>query len=431
MFHLGWFLKGGIGVQGWSTGWTGAIATSWMKPDLYIDMARALEEAGFDYIMIEDSLMIRDTYKSNMQFALARAISAPKMDPMPMIPLIAQATSRIGIIATLATSFTHPFHAARLGATLDLLTQGRVGLNLVTASAHRSAQNFGYDEHFEHDHRYEMAEEWMEVANALWNSWEPDAIVADEEQRLYVDHEKVHPINFSGRFYKCRGPLNVCPGPQRRPVICQAGGSNAGRSFAAKHADTIVGAVGGVAGMKAYRKDMSERMRSFGRRPEDCKLLFLVAPVLGDTVEEAQAKNEREKAATAADLEARLSNLSYVSGLDMAQFDLDGPVPAALEKGNGHQSVVAEYIRSGKTLRQMLSYSPLESIEIVGTPESAAAQMGEIMDEVGGDGFLISNAVTRKSIGEITGGLVPALKRRGLVRKAYAHEHFRANLLEF
>lgn len=429
MFHLGWFLKGGIGVTGWGDPWAGDIGGNWTSPARYIAMAQALEEAGFDYIMIEDSLMIRDTYQDSMSFALSNSISAPKLDPLPMVPLIAQGTRHIGIIATLATTFNHPFHSARLAATLDHLTNGRVGLNLVTASAHRSAQNFGYDRHFEHDHRYEMAHEWFDVVDALLESWAPDAVVRDAENRVFTDAAKVNPINFEGKFYKSRGPLNVCPGPQRRPVICQAGGSPAGRDFAARVADTIVAAANGAGKMKAYRHDMSTRMRGHGRDPSSCKMLFLVSPIVRETLAEAQDAAARERAATAADLDARLSNLSYMSGVDMAQFDLDGPVPDVMRQGNGHQSVVDQY--AGKTLRQALEYSPLESVELVGTPDGVAAQMDELMQEVGGDGFLIANTATRRAIGEIADGLAPALRRRGLIRTGYDHALFRDNLLAF
>jgi FMN-dependent oxidoreductase (nitrilotriacetate monooxygenase family) len=431
MLHFGWFLKGGLGVQSWGSDWTGDIAHNWMKPGIYTGMAQALEEACFDYMMIEDSLMIRDTYRSNMQVALARCLSAPKMDPFPMIPLIAQATSHIGVIGTLNTSFYHPFHAARLGATVDHLTEGRVGLNLVTGSAHRSAQNFGFDEHFEHDHRYEMAGEWFDCFDALLKSWEPDAIVADHEGLIYTDYTKVHAVDFNGQFFKSRGPLNVAPGPQGRPVICQAGGSPAGRAFASRCSDTIVAGVAGVAAMKNYRDDISARMKGHGRNPTDCKVMFLVSPVLGDTDAEAKDKAERVHKASQDDLELRLSNLSYVSGLDMAKYDLDLPLPPEILEGNGHKSVVEEYARSGKTLRECLKYSPLESLDLVGTPDTVAAKMGEIMQEIGGDGFLIANGVTRKAIAEIADGLSPALKRRGLMRKGYSKKTFRENLLEF
>jgi alkanesulfonate monooxygenase SsuD/methylene tetrahydromethanopterin reductase-like flavin-dependent oxidoreductase (luciferase family) len=172
--------------------------------------------------------------------------------------------------------------------TLDHLTGGRVGLNLVTAHNDRTAQNFGLDRHYEHDLRYEMADEWMEVVNRLWESWKPGAIVADPETGMFADHTKVHPIEFEGRFYKCRGPLNTAPGPQRRPVICQAGGSPAGRAFAAKHAETIIAKARAIAAAKRYRDDIHARMTTHGRQPAQCKILFGTSIVLGETMDEAR-----------------------------------------------------------------------------------------------------------------------------------------------
>ena len=225
-----------------------------MEPDLYIDLARALERACFDYMLIEDGSFVADAYKGSPEWYLHNAYSVPKSDPVPLVPLLAYFTKRLGIVPTVTTSFYPPFLAARLGATLDHLTHGRVGLNIVTAHNDRAAQNFGLDRHYEHDLRYEMADEWMEVANRLWASWEPGAIVADPESAMFADHTKVHPINFEGRFYKCRGPLNTAPGPQGRPVICQAGGSPAGIAFAAKHADSVIAKVRGVAAAKSFRQ---------------------------------------------------------------------------------------------------------------------------------------------------------------------------------
>nr|MDT0666593.1 LLM class flavin-dependent oxidoreductase [Micromonospora sp. DSM 115978] len=164
------------------------------------------------------------------------------------------------------------------------------------SSSHRSAQNFGYDRHFEHDLRYDMAGEWVELADRLWDSWEPGAVVMDPRTEVFADYRKVRTVDFEGQYYKCRGPLNVPPGPQRRPVICQAGGSPAGREFAAKYADTVIAVPFGVEAMKAYRDDMSARMVANGRKPSDCKVLYLVSPVLGETDAEAQEKLARRRA---------------------------------------------------------------------------------------------------------------------------------------
>ncbi len=432
MFHMGWFLGAGFGVQGWRNHFSGAIATEWMKPTFYIEMARALERACFDYLMIEDSSMINDTFRGSMEVTLARAAGAPKSDPVPLVPLIAAGTSRIGVIATITTTFYPPFLAARLGTTLDHLTDGRVGLNLVTASGHRAAQNYGLDRHIEHDLRYRMADEWMQVVGALWESWEPGAVIADSETGIYADYTKVHPINFEGEFYKCRGPMNTIPGPQRRPVICQAGGSPAGRNFAARHADTIIASSNGIEAMAAFKQDIDKRVVGHGRSAKDVKTLFLVSPVLGQTDGEAQARHTAVLEAEKTDLTGKLERFSYALGVDLSKFDLDEPPPADIaSKVNGHQSSVHELTRHGGTLRQMLRFQSTESIPLVGSPDSVAARMGEIMEMVGGDGFLIGSRATRNSISEIADGLAPALKKRGLIRQGYPHALFRENLLEF
>ena len=176
MFHMGWFVAYGYGVHGWNQPWSGNIESEWMKPDLYVDLGRSLERAGFDYIMLEDGSFMPNSYKGTPEWFLQAAWMVPKNDPMPLVPVIAQATSRIGIVATFTTSFYPPFIAARLATTLDHITKGRVGLNIVTAHNDRAAQNFGLDKHYEHDLRYEMADEWMDVVNKLWASWEDGAV---------------------------------------------------------------------------------------------------------------------------------------------------------------------------------------------------------------------------------------------------------------
>lgn len=376
--------------------------------------------------------MINDSYEGHSGTTLRRAAGAPKNDPMPLVPLIARGTSRIGVVVTVTTSFYPPFLAARLGATLDHLTHGRVGFNLVTASGHRAAQNYGLEKHIEHDMRYEIADEWMEVVDKLWRSWEPGAVIADPVKRVYADATKVQPIHFEGRFFKSRGPLNTFAGPQGRPVICQAGGSPAGRNLAAKHADTIVGAANGVPAMKQYKADVSERLVAYGRRPEDCKVLFLVSPILGETDAEARDRRDRMRAAESGDLEGRLERMSYMSGIDMSKFDLDEPLPDDIERRvNGHQSPIKEMLKNGRTLREMLRYTSVESVELVGSPDSVASQMEEMMQEIGGDGFLMGNNVNRRTIAEIADGLAPVLRRRGLIRDGYEHACFRDNLLAF
>jgi FMN-dependent oxidoreductase (nitrilotriacetate monooxygenase family) len=394
-------------------------------------MATSLERAGFDYMMLEDSSVLPDIYEGSLRHTLK--VATVRQDPMPLVPLLAQATSHLGIIATASTSFYHPFMAARLFATLDNLTKGRVGVNIVTSSPHAAAQNYGYEKHFEHDLRYEMADEWMDCVRQLWDSWSPDALILDEETGVFADHTKVHKIDFQGKFHRSRGPLNCLPGPQHHPVVCQAGGSPPGRNLAAKYADTVIAATVGVEAMKAYRDDISERMIAFGRKPSDAKVLFLVSPILADTDEEAYAMRDRQRAAQAADVEGILAALSYFSGIDFSKYDPDGPFPD-LSGSNGHQSTLADFARGseGKTFREVATTRNVaESVELVGSPDTVAAKMGEVMEYVGGDGFLIASPVTRRAITDIADGLAPALRRRGLIRSSYSHEYFRDNLLEF
>lgn len=430
MMHLGWFFTTGFGVYGWNQPWSGNVAADVGRPDLFVDAARSLERAGFDYIMLEDSSVLSDVYRGTFESSVRRGTTV-RFDPMPLVPLMAQATERIGIIATVATTFYPPFLAARLMATLDHVTKGRIGINLVTASADGAAQNYGLPKQIEHGLRYEMADEWIDVVSQLWDSWEEDALVLDAESGVFADHEKIHKVGFEGKYYASRGPLNVPRGPQGRPVICQAGGSPAGRAFGAKHADTIIANVRGLDAMREYREDISKRLVDYGRKPDDVKVLFLVSPIMADTDEEAAVKRDRMREVQKNNIDGVLAAMSYLSSTDFSQFDIDAPVPD-LTKYNGHKSTLEDMAKSGKTLREIIAnYPTVESIELVGTTESVATQMDEAMDYVGGDGFLIASPVTRKVIAEISDGLAPALRRRGAIRDGYSKPTFRENLAAF
>lgn len=433
-FHLGWFLQGSS-AQAWGENWTGHIGTTWMVPELFIDLARSLERACFDYVLVEDSSYVGESWGGSTELYLKHAIAVPRQDPSVVASLMTQATSRIGIVPTFGTFAYPPYLLARLIATLDQVSEGRIGWNAVTGSSDFAAMNFGMPGMPEHDLRYDMADEYMEVCRRLWASWEPGAIIADRQSGFLVDHTKVHAVNFEGRFYKTRGPLNSGPCPQGQPVIAQAGGSPRGRQFAARYADTIVAHTKGIAGMKAYRAEVRARMAAHGRDPDACKVLFLVAPIIGETEEEAQDKKRQRAARAEAQVPQRLAHLGKITNIDFGRFDLDQPLPEGVTT-NGHQQTLDEFRRkyAGKTLREaMLDHNATElSVELVGTPDSLAARMGEVMEEVGGDGFLFSLPnVNRRTLAEVEDGLVPALQDRGLVRAAYTHKHFRDNLLEF
>jgi alkanesulfonate monooxygenase SsuD/methylene tetrahydromethanopterin reductase-like flavin-dependent oxidoreductase (luciferase family) len=251
---------------------------------------------------------------------------------------------------------------------------------------------------------------------------------------VLIDPEKVHTIDYEGQYYRSRGPLNSGPCPQGRPIIAQAGGSGPGRAIAAKYADTIVAHPKGIEAMKEYRNDVRRQMVSFGRDPDSCKILFLISPLVANTREEAQIRADRRRASAEANIDVRLAQMGWSTNIDFSGCDLDAPVPELTT--NGHQSSLAQFIRraGGKTLREaIIGYSTSGGVvDLVGSPDDVAAQMEEVMEEVGGDGFLLNlGDVSRKSVAEITDGLVPALQQRGLTRKNFTGQYLRDNLLEF
>jgi FMN-dependent oxidoreductase (nitrilotriacetate monooxygenase family) len=432
-FHLGWFMN--FTPDEWREPF-GQGGLPW-DGTFYVEMARTLERACFDYIMIEDKLMVPESFGGSTELSLKHAMMVPKHDPAPLAVAMGMATSRLGVVATLSTLAYPPFLLARLCSTIDSLTGGRFGWNIVTSAEDLSAQNFGLKKLPPRDLRYEMADEYMDVVNKLFASWERDAVVLDRTAGIYADHSKVRPIHHEGKFFSVRGPLNTVPSPQHRPVYVQAGGSPRGRDFAARHADSIISVASGVESMKAFRDDIRARASAAGRDPDSIKVLFCVTPVLGETEAEAQEKQHRMVSAPhfISDI---LASIAAITEIDFAQFDLDQPLPEHL-KTNGEQGSLDKFQQwgSGKTLRQLVvdgAGGLVSSVELIGTPDQVADRMGEVMAAVGGDGFLITTPVlrvSRRTIIEVADGLVPALQRRGLVRKAYGHETLRENLLEF
>ena len=432
-FHLAWFLQGSS-IQAWGEPWTGNISEEWGSAEMFLDLARSIERACFDYLLIEDSIYVGEMWQKSRDIYLKNGMSVPRQEGTVVASLMVAATRHLGIVPTLSTFAYAPYLVARTVGTLDQVSGGRAGWNMVTGSSDLSAQNFGYAKLPEHDTRYDMADEYIEIVTKLWDSWEPGAIVADRQSGILIDPAKVHTIDYVGEYYRCRGPLNSGPCPQGRPVIAQAGGSDRGKRFAATHADTIVAHVKGPDHMKAYRDDVHAKMQAAGRDPATCKVLYLVAPILGDSMEEAQMKAEARRRRAAKNTDVKLAQLGWSTNIDFSEFDLDQPVGELTT--NGHQQSLAQFLRKAgkRTLREAITeYGTTGmSVDLIGTPDAVAAQMGEVMQEVGGDGFLFALPnVSRKSVSEITDGLIPALQQRGLTRRAYAHKHLRDNLLEF
>jgi long-chain alkane monooxygenase len=430
VFHLGWFLGNGFSVQGWPAA---SPDYDWTKAQLYQDAAQLLERGGFDMLVIEDTSMVPDTYKGSSEVYLAHAHHAPKHDPSPLVPLIAAATKHIGIVPTFVTTYYPPFLLARLVATLDHLTDGRVGWNIVTGTSSLSAQNYGLEALPPHDTRYDMADEFVDLCCLLWDSWEPDAVLADQKSGVYADHTKVHRVDFEGQWYKCRGPLNVIPSPQLRPVLVQAGGSPRGREFAARHAEVVVALGGSLEAMKAYRDDVHSHMTRYGRKSCDIKVMFNCNPIVAETSEEAWEMRRRGTTVTDSKIHNSLAGLSLLTGIDFGRYDLDEQLPTDVHSV-GNQSVLQRFYVQDPlpTIREMASQMISQtSLPLVGTPEEVADKMQEAMDYVGGDGFFITGSFRLGYIENLVEHLVPVMRRRGIIRQGYEHETFRQNLLAF
>ena len=328
-------------------------------------------------------------------------------------------TDRIGLASTFSASNQHPFYAARMWATIDHLTNGRAGWNVVTSINHNQQANYGV-ERSDTDTRYEQAHEYMEVCRKLWDSWEDDAVVMDREGAVFADHTKVHRVNHDGRFFKSRGPLNVVPSPQKGPAILQAGTSPKGRDFAAKYADAIFAIQPNVKAATAYYADIKGRMAELGRDPDTCKMLFGMQPILGESEAEAQEKQAEHNALVP--VEAGLTILSAHLDYDLSKIPLDALMAEREEPAL--QRMKTRFIKqdgSSMTLREVAQRHG-QSVglpQFVGTPESVADQIEAFIGEVGGDGFMLSSIYTPGAIEEFVDQVVPELQRRGLFRTEY------------
>jgi long-chain alkane monooxygenase len=429
-FHLAWFQN--FTPDAWRDPF-GQGGSPW-DGQFYIDFARQLERACFDFVLYEDKLMVSETYRGSAEGCLRGGVIAPKHDPLPLAVAAGMATQHLGVIATMSTLGYPPFLLARASSTVDSLTKGRFGWNIVTSAEELAAQNFGLDTLPPRELRYDMAHEYMDVVNGLFDGWAPDAVVMDREAGVYADHTKVKPINHAGRFYKVRGPLNTVRSPQGRPVYAQAGSSPKGRDFGAKHGDVILSPASGIADMKAFRDDIRARAEKFGRDPDSIKVIYAINPILGETEAEARDKDRRAIDAPGY-IDDQLASISGITDIDFSIYDVDKPLPERLIT-NGEQGTLDRFQQwgCGKTLKELVADGLTSDLDLTGTPDQVAERMGEAMAAVGGDGFFICEPFLRSSrryVLEITDGLVPALQKRGLVRTEYSGATLRENLLAF
>ena len=424
---MGLFIGYGHGPRGWDDPGL-RDHYDWRRPELYQDLALVCERGILDVMVFADVLGIPEAFHGSQDTSIRYGLEGICHDPIPLVAMIAAKAEKIGLASTLSTTFYPPFLLARLVSSLDHLTRGRIGWNVVTTSNQSSAKNFG-QELPRHDDRYDIAEEYMDLCYQLWSSWEPDAVVTPHDDFLFADPTKVHRIDFAGEHFRSQGPLTTAPSPQGRPVIVQAGSSDRGREFAARHAELVICSKESLDDMKATYEDIKTRVLRHGRKESDCRVLFTFNPmVIGLTEEDVRRKEKLFEDVGKGMLEAGLSKVSRSLGIDVSKFDLDQPIPHIdenlLQSG---RSLIPRYYSFGRNppLREVAAREATkETFQVRGTYERIAQRLIDVVNEVGGDGFLLrANYLTKPLSGyvaEFVDHVVPILQREGYMNSAYS-----------
>lgn len=389
---------------------------------LWKQTAQLAEQARFDFVFAADTSGIYSEYGDSHEAAVRYALQVPCFDATILMAALGAVTDHIGVIATQSTIGTAPYVVARKFATIDHLTGGRSGWNVVSGTHKNAAQNLGLDQLPEHDERYEQIDEFVEVTQKLWNSWDEDAVVLDIENDVFADPAKVHTIDHDGKYFRSRGPLNIHRSPQGGPALVQAGSSPRGRRSAARFAEAIFSIQPTRAGMKAYRDDLRRiAEEEFGRDPDSIKVLHSIQPFVGETEQIAKAKLDLHNALVSP--AAGVALLSGHIGVDLSTRDPEA-LTATLSDAPGARGIATIYAAepdqdiSVGELGQYYGRNVL-SPQVVGTGEQIADWIEETISEVGGDGFMISPATLPSSLEDFVDLVVPELQRRGLVRADY------------
>lgn len=397
----------------------------------WIDLARTLERGLFDGIFFADVLGTYDIYQQQRDPAVRSGVQIPNLDPTYIIPAMAAVTKHLGFAATVTTTYEPPFGWARRLATLDHLTQGRFAWNVVTGYLPDAAKSFGWDEHPEHDERYDRAEEFMEVVyRLLERSWDDDAVLKDVERGVYTEPSRVHEIAFEGEYYRAQGPSLSEPSPQRTPLIFQAGTSDRGKAFAAKHAEAIIMHPRDEYHAKEHVDDLRARAVKNGRRAEDIKPFIRIETITGHNQEEVDAKIRILDEAR--DVEGQLAAFGGWANIDLSgettdkylQFQKRGAIQSIEQMwtDEGNQKNTAELV-------DYLSKPSNDRLFVAGTPDQVANRIEEIVDISGVDGLNLTSHLSPGTIDDFVDLIVPELQRRGRYRTAYTPgETFRERL---
>ena len=391
----------------------------WDKPELYQHIAQVCERGLFDTVFFADLNYIADTYKGIMDPSLMHATQAPEHDPIPLLSFMAAATKQIGVASTFSVSHSHPFYAARLWATLDHLTKGRAGWNVVTSINSNQAANYG-EERQSTDTRYDRAHEFMEVCQKLWHSWDSDAVQMDYEKGIFADPRKISRIEHRGEFFSSRGPLNVTRSPQNGPAILQAGTSPKGQDFAVKYADAIFAIQPRADDAKTYYDSIKSQMSDIGRDPNTCKILFGIQPILGTS--ESDAREKQSEHNSLVPLEGGMAILSAHLDFDLSKLPAEAIMsereePELYRMRTRFHEVDGTPMTVAQTAARHGQSVSLP--QFVGTPSGVADQMEEFIDIVGGDGFMLTATHSPGAIEDFVDLVVPELQKRGIYRTEY------------
>ncbi len=409
---------------------------AWRYPGAYPDanfnfghirrFAETLERGRIDAFFMADHLAVL-----NMPMdALKRSATVTSFEPMTLLPALAMATKHLGLIATGSTTYDEPYHVARRFASLDHISGGRAGWNVVTTSNPDASRNFGREEHLEHAERYARAREFYDVVTGLWDSWADDAFIRDVEHGTYFDPEKMHVLNHKGKYLSVRGPLNIARPVQGWPVIVQAGASDPGRQLAAETAEAVFTAQSSIEAGRRFYADVKGRMEKVGRDPEHMKILPGVMIYVGDSLEEAQEK--RAKLDSFVHYDSGIASLSIALGHDASRFDPDAPLPDIPESNaskSGRERTIELAKRENMTVRQLAQRLGGHSgLAMLGTPKMIADQMEEWLVTRASDGFTLQFPFLPQGLDDVVERVVPELQRRGLFRREYEGASLRENL---
>jgi FMN-dependent oxidoreductase (nitrilotriacetate monooxygenase family) len=420
-------IKLGFILHGVGPGWG-----DWRHPDaqptastdfqFYKRQAQVAEAGKFDFLFVADSVYI--TEKSSPHYL-------NRFEPLTILSALAGATDHIGLVATLTVSYSEPFNVARQFSSLDHISGGRAGWNVVTSWLEGSAANYSREKHYAHDVRYRLAGEYLDVVQGLWDSWEDDALTFDKDSGQFFDPAKLHTLDHKGEFFSVKGPLNISRSPQGQPVIFQAGASEDGKNFAAKRADAIFVSHDELDTAQAYYKDVKARAAGFGRDPDQLHILPSARPVVGRTAEEAEAKYQ--ELINLVSIDNALSMLGRpFNDYDFSVHDLDAPFPDVSEHGaNSNQSASLKILAAAKagnlSLRQVALRFATPRGHFVGAPEQVADALQLWFEERGSDGFVLFESLPGQ-LELFVELVVPILQARGLYRQDYESTTFRGNL---